>query len=347
VLQSTPPWNPIIVNPERLRHAPNVAIVGSSSPLGKELREIIETSAFPVGNLSLLETEEYAGLLQEFAGELQITQIISPGIFADTDIAFFACSPEIIQAYAASGSAFPELTIDLTQTGRKGTVFLKGVSEASLLQGLGYYVNPHPAAIALGRVLARMQSQFKLESASVTVLCPASERGSAGVNELQEQTVELLNFQSIESNVFRGQLAFNLLAEIETSRKMEQLVARQLSELLGMSLPPVGIAAIQAPIFSSHACSVFLKLADLATEEQIRSCLSDARGGLIVHEEEGLSPSPVTVVGSDAVHIVRIVVDPARPGNCFLWIVSDNLRIAASNAIQIAESLMFTAAPPC
>jgi len=44
---------------------------------------------------------------------------------------------------------------------------------------------------------------------------------------------------------------------------------------------------------------------------------------------------------------VRIVVDPARPGNCFLWIVSDNLRIAASNAIQIAESLMFTAAPPC
>jgi len=230
------------VNPERLRHAPNVAIVGSSSPLGKELREIIETSAFPVGNLSLLETEEYAGLLQEFAGELQITQIISPGIFADTDIAFFACSPEIIQAYAASGSAFPELTIDLTQTGRKGTVFLKGVSEASLLQGLGYYVNPHPAAIALGRVLARMQSQFKLESASVTVLCPASERGSAGVNELQEQTVELLNFQSIESKIFGGQLAFNLLPEIETARRTESLLRQQLSDLLEGNMPPMMIA---------------------------------------------------------------------------------------------------------
>lgn len=334
------------MNPERLRHAPNVAIVGSSSPLGKELREIIENSAFPVGNLSLLETEEYAGLLQEFAGEIQITQILSPAVFADTDIAFFACSPEIIEAYAASGSAFPDLTIDLTQTGRKGTLYLKGVSAPSLLKGAGYYVNPHPAVIALGRVLARMQSEFKLESASITALCPASERGSAGVNELQEQTVELLNFQSVESKVFHGQLAFNLLAEIQTSRQLEALVARQLSELLGQSLPPVGIAAIQAPVFHSHACSVFLKLASPVNSEQIGACLNDARGGLIVHGEDGLSPSPVTVVGSDAVHIVRIIADPAHPGDCFLWIVSDNLRIAASNALQIAESLMFAAAPP-
>ena len=71
------------MNLERLRQAPNVAIVGSSSPVGKELKEIIESSAFPVGQLTLLETEEYAGLLQEFAGEIRITQIISPEAFAD------------------------------------------------------------------------------------------------------------------------------------------------------------------------------------------------------------------------------------------------------------------------
>src|SRR5689334_23176395 len=112
------------MNPERLRKAPNISIVGSTSPLGKELREAIEGPDFPVGKLSLLETEEYAGLLQEFAGEIRITQIISPEAFAETDIAFFACSPEIINAYAASGATFPELTIDLTQTERAGTVFL-------------------------------------------------------------------------------------------------------------------------------------------------------------------------------------------------------------------------------
>src|SRR5499427_7006702 len=102
------------MNPERLRKSPNIAIVGSTSLLGKELREMLETRALPVGKLALLETEEYAGLLQEFAGEIQITQVISPDAFNDTDIAFFTCSPEIMHAYIGSGAKFPDLTIDLT-----------------------------------------------------------------------------------------------------------------------------------------------------------------------------------------------------------------------------------------
>jgi aspartate-semialdehyde dehydrogenase len=165
------------VNPERLRQAPHIAIVGSTSPLGRELRETLESSGFPAGKISLIETEEYAGLLQEFAGEIEITQILRPDAFTETDIAFFACSPEIISAYASSGSRFPELTIDLTQTGREGTLFLRGVSDPSLLRGAGYYINPHPVAIVLGRLFARLQSAFQVESASVTILVPASERG--------------------------------------------------------------------------------------------------------------------------------------------------------------------------
>jgi len=64
------------MNRERLRKSPNIAIVGSTSLLGKELREMLEDGGFPMGRLALFETEEYAGLLQEFAGEIQITQVI-------------------------------------------------------------------------------------------------------------------------------------------------------------------------------------------------------------------------------------------------------------------------------
>ena len=71
------------MDPHRLRKSPNIAIVGSTSLLGKELRETLESRALPMGRLVLLETEEYAGLLQEFAGEIQITQVISPRAFED------------------------------------------------------------------------------------------------------------------------------------------------------------------------------------------------------------------------------------------------------------------------
>jgi len=94
---------------QRLRKSPNVAIVGSTSLLGKELHDVLDTRGLPVGRLALLETEEYAGLLQEFAGEIQITQVIAPSAFDDIDIAFFACSPEIMRSYMASGAKFPEL----------------------------------------------------------------------------------------------------------------------------------------------------------------------------------------------------------------------------------------------
>src|SRR5262245_46053862 len=134
---------------QRLRKSPNIAIVGSTSLLGKELQEMLEARGLPIGRLVLLETEEYAGLLQEFAGEIQITQVISPGAFDDIDIAFFTCSPEIMRSYVASGAPFPELTIDLTQTGREGTLYLHGISDVRMLRPTGYYLNPHPATIVI------------------------------------------------------------------------------------------------------------------------------------------------------------------------------------------------------
>src|SRR5215468_10816617 len=112
------------MNEDRLRRSPNVGIIGSSSLLGKELMEMIEQGGFPLGRLITLETEEYAGLLQEFAGDIQITQIISPEALEDVDIAFFACGPEIMASYLASGAILPELTIDLTQSSHPGTLFL-------------------------------------------------------------------------------------------------------------------------------------------------------------------------------------------------------------------------------
>src|SRR5215471_19413238 len=213
------------MNAQRLRKAPNVAIVGSTSLVGKELREMLESGAFPIGRLALLETEEYAGLLQEFAGEIQITQVISPNAFDDIDIAFFACSPEIMHAYIASGAKFPDLTIDLTQAGLEGTVYLHGISDSRLLKPQGYFVNPHAAAITIGRILSRLHNTFAVvQSATVTVLEPASERGKVGVDELQEQTVSLLNFQQMEKKVFSGQLAFNILTEAEASARTESRI---------------------------------------------------------------------------------------------------------------------------
>jgi aspartate-semialdehyde dehydrogenase len=78
---------------------------------------------------------------------------------------------------------------DLTQTGRAGTIFLKGISNSSssqLVQNAGYFVNPHPAVSCLSNVLQALRRKYEIVSSTVTLLEPASERGAAAIEELQE-----------------------------------------------------------------------------------------------------------------------------------------------------------------
>jgi aspartate-semialdehyde dehydrogenase len=329
------------MNEERLRKAPNIAIIGSTSLLGKELQAMLEDRGLPIGRLALFETEEYAGLLQEFAGEIQITQVISPDAFEDVDIAFFTCSPEIMHAYVASGAKFPELTIDLTQAGREGTIYLEGISDPRLLRPKGYFVNPHPAAIVIARTLSSLHRKFGVRSAAVTVLQPTSERGNAGVDELQSQTVNLLNFQEIEHTVFEGQLAFNVLPEAAASEQAENRILEQLIGLLGETVPKPVVAAVQAPVFHSHAFSFFVYLIDAPSIDQLKMHLNEP--GITTEIPPG-GASPVGVVGTESIHVGRIRQDTNHMGAYSLWLVADNMRIAASNAIQTAEHIMFAPA---
>jgi len=336
------------VNLDRLHRAPNIAIVGSSSPVGKELKDLIQESNLPVGNIKLLDTEAYAGLLQEFAGQIEVTQIVSPAALADIDIVFFACSPEIMNAYAANVASFPELTIDLTQTGKAGTIFLKGISESSqlrLVQNSGYFVNPHPAVIVLSNVLHALRQKYEIVSSTVTILEPASERGVAAIEELQEQTVRLLNFQSVGSKQFKGQIAFNVLPETMAAVTTEGLIRRQFAAVMGNSMPVPGLMTIQAPVFHSEAFSMFVRITEAATPEAIRECFADSKGAIVVSMDPDDAPSPVSVIGSNAIHVGRIAADPQDRALFGFWLTADNLRIAASNALSIAEHIMLAETP--
>ena len=329
------------MNEDRLRRSPNVGIIGSSSLLGKELKDMIEEGGFPLGKLILLETEEYAGLLQEFAGDIQITQIISPKALEDVDIAFFACGPEIMRSFVASGAAFPDITIDLTQSGRAGTLFLSGLSDTAKLGTSGYFVNPHPATIAIVRVLSRLDKVFGVQSSAATVLEPASERGSEAVDELQGQTVSLLNFQPVENKIFGGQLSFNVLPEPAASERVENLIRSQIATLLGDRFPVPMVTALQLPVFHSHGFSMFLRLEKSPTANDVRDALVGDSAFVVHGIEDG--PSPVGAVGTHGVHIGRIQDHAAQPGLIAIWAVADNLRIAASNAIRTAENIMLAA----
>ena len=51
-------------------------------------------------------------------------------------------------------------------------------------------------------------------------------------------------------------------------------------------------------------------------------------------------PSNVSVAGEGEIHLARIETDPNVAGGMWFWGVADNLRVAATNAVRIAEELV-------
>ena len=54
--------------------------------------------------------------------------------------------------------------------------------------------------------------------------------------------------------------------------------------------------------------------------------------------------SNVSVAGEGEIHIARIEPDPSVADGVWIWGAVDNLRLAATNAVQIAEGLLEQAA---
>src|ERR1022692_4217390 len=76
-----------------------------------------------------------------------------------------------------------------------------------------YPLIPPPAAIPTPMFLPRLHPRFPVQRSAIHIFEPASERGTPGVEELQQQTVGLLSFKSMPKKIFDAQLSFNMLAQ--------------------------------------------------------------------------------------------------------------------------------------
>lgn len=318
---------------------PNVVLVGSSSPLGKDICALLTERQIGFGKLDLLDTDAYLEVLEEFSGVLQVEQILSRDRLRDADVAVLACSPEILDLYLEHRVAFPRRTLDLTQTGREGPVIVAGLGDPKLPEQEGYVIGPHPATIILGHILSRLHNRFGLEAAAATVLEPASERGSAAIEELEKQALSILNLQEVAHKVFANQLAFNILPENRVAAQTEANIARQLEAVLGQTFPKPALAVAQAPVFHGHTVIAHVRLLESPSAGAVAATLEAGDAPVRVAGLEDDGPSPVRSIGSDRIHVGRIKPDQTGFGFS-LWAVADNLRIAAANAVFILESIV-------
>jgi len=327
-----------------------VAIVGAASLKGRELKEVLADRKFPTHDTRLLDDDESLGQLEAVGEEPTFIQGVLPEHLENVDFTFFACDESFTrsawQMARKAGSDIIDLSYALD--GEKGVLLRAPWVEHEL--GLMPRVDfagaaatiAHPAAVVLALLLLRAQKAGKITRSIVTAFEPASEHGKRGMDELHEQTVNLLSFQQLPKTVFDTQVAFNLLNRLgeksaPSMGAVESRIRNHFERIVHGKMTVPSLMLLQAPIFHGHAFSLYIELESPAQAEELTAALSGEHVDILQAGEE--SPSNVNAAGQEQIQVF-VRSDPQRPNGFWLWAASDNLRIAALTAVEAAESMI-------
>ena len=312
-----------------------IAIVHPMNLLGKELRESLERLPGFRGDVRLLSgREDEIGTLTEVAGAASLVTAYEPEKLAGVAIAFFcgavADNRPILADLPADTTA---ILLSLDATVEDGRPVVGGVN-ADTAGGHRVLLSPHPGVVLLSSLLHALRD-LGPEGAVATLVQPASMRDDAGIEELFEQTRQIVAMTGRTATpVFGAQLAFNLLP---TPLAADPVAAQLHAVLGGPSSPAVALQILQGPVFHSVSASLYLRCRQSASPQTIRKALASH-----LHLEAADKPrllGPADAAARDKILYGNIRKDEAG-GGFWLWGVMDNLtRGGALNAIDIAEAV--------
>ena len=331
----------------RSAHLYRIAIVGAASLLGKEVAEILRDRNFPAVDIRLLDDEESLGKLEAVGDEVNFIQSLRAEQFERVDFSFFAGDPQSTRSSWQKARDLGSTIVDLSGAleDEPAAALRSPWIEREAGQPFTPQLQPapavvaHPAATVLALLALRAQRAAKVVRMVVTVLVPASEYGQKGMDELHEQTVNLLSFQELPKNVFDVQVAFSLVARYG-SRSTQSLDAlnRKISKHYHRMVPgavQLALLPVQAPVFHGHAFSIYLEMERPVSVTDLSGALA---GEHVVLTDQEEAPNNVNAAGQGDI-LVAVSADANHPSGFWLWAVTDNLRVSALSAVECAETM--------
>ncbi len=338
---------------------PQIAIVGATGVVGQELLAAIAASGHPASAVAAFASERSAGRELEFADEtIPVEQAVEDS-FRGVKLAYFATPADASRALAPAAQKAGAWAVDLSPAFRLEPgipLILPAVNLAAVREPFrGRIVScPSPVTTALVTTLEPLRAHFGVERAFAIALLGVSSAGAVGLDELQQQTADLLSGREPEVGRFPHRIGFNLIPQVgDFNRSAEWSSEEQSwsdeSARIWSALGRVQIrgTAIHAPMFYGHLLSLDVQLASAAAIGDVRATLkASPHLKLLDNPIERIYPMPMLVSGDPTVHVGRIRELPGPTSWFTLVAAVDNARRgAALNAIEIGQALLMRAEP--
>lgn len=322
--------------------------------MGKEVNELLEARKLPasiqlVASFDPDASTKAASILAIGKEEPLVMISIEAADLASAQIVILASSKESGHlAYEKIRGAKPApVVIDLTGA-------LEDLAESRLrapfVEPQGFDAKgavqtiAHPAAIAIALLLTQVLKAGAIRRSVIEIFEPVSERGKAGIDELQKQAVALLTFKPLPKTVFDAQVSFNMLSEYGSAAPLslediELKIDRHLASLLAASGAPMpSLRLMQAPVFHGYSISVWIEFEENPGMDRIFQALGSSN--IDVRTKDHEPPTNVGVAGQGGITVGSIAQDRNQPRAWWFWMVADNLQIAAENAGEVVREYL-------
>jgi aspartate-semialdehyde dehydrogenase len=327
-----------------------VAVVGATGAVGREMISVVESRNLPVEKLRLFASERSEGVELEYKKQTIKVETLNEDSFKGIDIALFSAGAERSRIWAPVAARSGCVVVDNSSQWRMDPevpLVVPEVNPHDLKWHKGIIANPNCSTIQMVVVLKPIHDAAKIKRVVVTTFQAVSGTGKKAMDELLNQTRELLNFKEVTKEVYPHQIAFNVLPHIDKFlengyTKEEMKMVNETKKIMGDSSIRVTATTVRVPVFRGHSESVNIETGRKLTANEASAILSTAPG-VVVYDapEKNIYPLPLYAAGKDETYVGRIREDESIENGLNLWVVSDNLRKgAALNAVQISEKLI-------
>ena len=164
------------------------------------------------------------------------------------------------------------------------------------------------------------------------------------MQELEQQTREILEGKNPTRSVFPHQIAFNLFShnspiDADGFCTEETKMRNETKKIFHDKQVEVVPTTIRVPVYRAHSEAIFVEFEKKINMKKVYEVLHHAAGVQIVDErDKNYFPMPIEAAGKDDVLVGRIREDQTIKNGLALFVSGDQLRKgAALNAVQIAE----------
>jgi aspartate-semialdehyde dehydrogenase len=329
----------------------NVAVVGATGNVGRQMLDILAERSFPADEVVALASRRSQGTEVSYGERTLKVKALEHHDFSATDFCLMSAGSEVSREWSPRIAAAGAVVIDNSSCWRYDSDVPLIVPEvnADAVAGFrkrGIIANPNCSTAQLVVALKPLHDHAKIKRVVVATYQSVSGAGKEAMDELFSQTKAVFQIGEITPKKFTKRIAFNVIPHIDVFMedgytKEEWKMVVETKKILD---PKIKLTAtcVRVPVFISHSEAVNVEFENEITADEARDILRTAPGCLVIDSREpGGYVTPYEAAGEDATYISRIREDATVENGLSMWIVSDNLRKgAALNAIQIAECLI-------